>query len=446
VKAGRRILPVVLIVALVLAAMPMLEGIRATGLQPGLGLPGYYDLSTQPYFPTIGTQLNGDCAAWAITYYAFGYEEARKNGWTDASAGTDPAHPMSPSWTYDRANYGGSSTMSGNGAIIVNLGCASEATMPYSENITFLGSPAAYADAADHKASSCRELGYNSSTVTWIKSMIAANIPVTFALDSQGFRGLSSNGGNDNEIVLSEYNYTTVNHAGCIVGYNDTMTAVGAPDIGAFKVANSWGKTNGGIDGFYWISYDTVNFIGAQGYLMPTYILDSGTMMPTPTPTITSTPADSGTQDGLYQYHAASDINVTWSMSTNADWLAINAVTGTIFGTPTSGGTFQVTITATSTIYGTTATQSFSITIAPATDDGGGSTDGGGGSTYDGGSTASTHGGGGSSGLSLSGSSITTTPGSSRLFIIGAVCAIIVTIVLAIALNNGGGKKRRRRR
>jgi hypothetical protein len=54
-----------------------------------------YDFSTDIYFPAVGSQGGqGSCAAWAITYYAYGYLEAKDYGW-DASSG-NANYLMSP--------------------------------------------------------------------------------------------------------------------------------------------------------------------------------------------------------------------------------------------------------------------------------------------------------------------------------------------------------------
>lgn len=92
-----------------------------------------YDFSNQIYFPTIGNQGGqGSCAAWAITYYAYGYLEAKDYGW-DASSGNSD-YLMSPAWTYNKvaiSNYG--SWMTTNSQIMVDWGCATMTAMPYDD-------------------------------------------------------------------------------------------------------------------------------------------------------------------------------------------------------------------------------------------------------------------------------------------------------------------------
>ena len=156
--------------------------------------PSSYDISTQSYFPAVGNQLSSpSCAAWAMTYYAYGYEEARDNGWTDASTG-NAAHLMSPAWTYNRINggLGAGSFMDENGNVIIDNGVASMSTMPFVANdYISWGSEAAYREAINNRASSVAYVSYSSSapTTTWtnIKNLVSANIPVTFAIDAKMF-------------------------------------------------------------------------------------------------------------------------------------------------------------------------------------------------------------------------------------------------------------------
>ena len=113
-----------------------------------------------------------------------------------------------------------------------------------------------------------------SAAVTSIKNLISSNVPVTFAIDAYQYSaGLT----NDNLIVAAEYSSTAINHAQTIVGYNDSMTDGVHPDVGAFKVVNSWGKSwdNGG---YYWISYDAFKKIGSNTF--PTYITDKISYQP----------------------------------------------------------------------------------------------------------------------------------------------------------------------
>ena len=86
-------------------------------------------------------------------------------------------------------------------------------------------------------------------------------------------------------------------------------------------------------------------------------------------PSITSTPPATGTVGALYTYTvvAAGTPAPTVTVGGLPAWLAFNAGTGVLSGTPTAAGTFGP-ITVTATGFGTPAVQTFSITVnaAPA--------------------------------------------------------------------------------
>jgi hypothetical protein len=58
------------------------------------------------------------------------------------------------------------------------------------------------------------------------------------------------------------------------VGYNDSYTYSGQPDVGAFKATTSLG-TDLGDQGFFWVSYDAVKNIGNN--LLLTYMVEGST-------------------------------------------------------------------------------------------------------------------------------------------------------------------------
>ena len=220
------------------------------------------DLSTEIYFPIVGNQgSQGSCGAWATAYYAYGYLEAKDNGW-DASSG-NPDYLMSPAWTYNKLVTSDSgSWMIENGEILEEWGCATLSTMPYDEtNIDNWGNESAWREAPYHRAYETYLMDFNesnpNSTIEMIKSLINGGTPVTFALDADQF----SNGLADNYIISSaEYISSTINHAQCIVGYDDSVEEDG--DFGAFRVVNSCGDYYLMDGGYYWLTYETIIEIG----------------------------------------------------------------------------------------------------------------------------------------------------------------------------------------
>lgn len=260
----------------------MVGSVQVTDMVTGLTAPASYDLSSQPYFPVVGNQgSQGSCAAWAMTYYDYGYIEARDNGWTDASTG-NTAHLLSPAWTYNKVNHGvdRGTFMDNIAEVIKDWGAASLKTMPYvTSDLTSWGSQDAFREAVLHRAASVSIISYSSSNpnaaFTNVKNLISANSPVTFAIDAGKYSaGLT----NDNIIVADEYSSTGINHAQTIVGYDDAKTDGIHSDVGAFKVVNSWGKTWGTNGGYYWISYDAMRKIGNNLWL--TYITDKPSYQP----------------------------------------------------------------------------------------------------------------------------------------------------------------------
>lgn len=225
-----------------------------------MAIPSAYDLSKQPYFPAVGNQGGqGSCAAWAATYYTYGYLEAKDNGWADAKTGAT-AHLMSPAWTYNKVNGGSDlgSWMTDCFAITTDWGTATLATLGYRDSDPLAwGKQAAWREAPLHKGLSIVELDYSGdATIDQLKALIAAEQPVTFTLHADGFDFI----GNDHILNASEYNVHSMNHAQTIVGYNDSIS--GGSDVGAFRVVNSWG-TGFEDNGYYWITYKAFKRIAA---------------------------------------------------------------------------------------------------------------------------------------------------------------------------------------
>ena len=264
------------------------EDVRSTKLYTAPyaapSLPTTYDISTQLYFPKVGNQgSQGSCAAWAATYYSYGYLEAKDNGWTDAKAGTNLSHLMSPAWTFNRANAGGEegSWMSDNIQIVIDWGVPSLATMPYDDSDALgWGSPDAFREAPLHKATSY-ETDYfvtGDAAINKIKTWLSSDMPVSFALDADQYTGNLA----DNVLTAFEYEVPPVspyyNHANTFVGYDDTKVTNG--EAGAFKVVNSWG-TGFGSGGYYWLTYDAVKEIALKAYLWLTVVTDHPDYIPT---------------------------------------------------------------------------------------------------------------------------------------------------------------------
>ena len=213
------------------------------------------DLSEETYFPVVGDQgKQGSCAAWANAYYAYGYLEAKDKGW-DASSG-NPNYLLSPSWVYNKlvlVDWG--SMPSENAKLMGDWGIATLANMPYDDSdINNWGNESAWREAPYHRPLDYTLITYNGvSTIDLIKSLLESGTPVTFGINAKQYKyGLNITIG---DFILSseEYNSNILNHAQCIVGYDDNI--IEGSDSGAFRVVNSWGS-DWMDDGFFWLTYD----------------------------------------------------------------------------------------------------------------------------------------------------------------------------------------------
>lgn len=224
--------------------------------------PSSFDLSTEPYFPEVRSQeQQGSCAAWAMTYYAFGYMERRNLGWTEQS----DTYLFSPAYTYNMANFGRDtgSGFAANGKVLIDWGCPTLAHMPYDDTDYYSwGDSLAFRNATSHKIMGYDQDPTNDDTVIQlIKALLLDHTPVLFSFHSGNFRGLVSD--HDNVISDEEMRYTYWNHAQTIVGWDDTVT--GDNDTGAFRVVNSWGD-DWADGGYYWLTYDAFVINGANYY------------------------------------------------------------------------------------------------------------------------------------------------------------------------------------
>ena len=252
------------------------EGLLELGI-----FPSSIDLSTSPYFPKVGDQgSEGSCAAWAVTYYAYGYMEAKQHGWTGAYAGV-PSQLLSPLYTYNKCTViktvngrivsGGSST-GGNANVIKNWGVSTMASFPYvlktnCSHLLDFGSETAMREAMFHESLNPVYLMNSVTMIDNIKSALNNDAPVVIGIDGYAFY----NSFKDGNFIISglEYNSNSINHAQTIVGYDDSITDDG--DIGAFKVVNSWGSTFAN-KGYYWMTYNATKEVTSK--YTPIYIKD----------------------------------------------------------------------------------------------------------------------------------------------------------------------------
>lgn len=239
------------------------------------------DLSEQINFPPIGDQGSlGSCTSMATTYYQFTYEAYKNSG---INLKNDDNHDLiySPAWPFNFTNGG-----NGGGAFIYkaydvlkNHGALKLEDYPYDINnfnfswsnnteamiealnirITEDGLINVAANNASNNLGSVKQILYGTDGTD--------GHVLTFSTQVSGWQYAQGTNldTNSNEWVAYRCNDGGGGHSMTIVGYNDNIwcdiNENGIQDngeLGAFKVANSWG-TSYKNDGFVWVSYDALN-------------------------------------------------------------------------------------------------------------------------------------------------------------------------------------------
>ena len=267
-------------------------------------LPDEVDNSTNEnarFLPPIDTQGRiGSCTAWAQTYYQYTYMRNKARNET-----TTPANTFSPTWTYnlyccgaDKGSnaYNISSFIQTMGAVTIQDVPINRDKTYSSKYLSWYAEKDIWAKATENRISDFTALSsatdgsgpyYPVNKGTPITSAKDSDLDIfktalnngeilTYSIDN-GYRTKtikeSSENGIDNRFV-GEYVMTDCcdypsGHRMTIVGYNDNIWVdindndqVDAGEMGAFKVANSYGTQNGN-NGFYWVAYDALNEISA---------------------------------------------------------------------------------------------------------------------------------------------------------------------------------------
>ncbi|NLE04038.1 MAG: C1 family peptidase, partial [Crenarchaeota archaeon] len=244
-------------------------------------LPSSVDLSETVWFPPIGDQAHqGSCSSWAVGYYTKTFQEAKEHSWDLSDAKWVDDAPsleyqdkiISPSFIYNLINDGvdEGSSLEKPIRLICDVGAASWKQMPYSdEDLITWPSEDAWLEAATYRGNKTSGYTYiytnSDEGIETLKTLLASqNLAVT-AVDAYKFSTFT-----DNDVLTADlYVNVSLNHAATIVGYDDNITYIenGQLTQGAFKIANSWGVDEPHanmthweniLDGFYWISYETM--------------------------------------------------------------------------------------------------------------------------------------------------------------------------------------------
>ncbi len=248
------------------------------------GLPYSVDNSRSPYFPKIGNQGGlGACVVFATIYYQFTYTMNKARG-----VNTTEDNTFSVKWMYNLINHG-----SDNGSsaytiynVLEQQGCPTAKTLPY-DGVDFKGwstDEKVWREAIRYRLKDSqlfKAIGKEGCEIT--SNDDADLIPIKTALNNGDILKYSSyiysweydnlktninapeNAKYNNEKYVRLLSGSEGGHGMVIVGYNDNIwcdinnnNTVDAGEMGAFKIANSWGEGYGN-DGFMWIAYDALN-------------------------------------------------------------------------------------------------------------------------------------------------------------------------------------------
>ncbi len=236
-------------------------------------LPAAVDNSKLAAFPPIGSQTVNNCVGWAMGYYQHSHNLALTLGYANNT--TDQTTKCSPKFLYNMINAG-----SDNGAyfsdafmMLQKHGCINKSNFP--ENSDYLSwdlNPDHWQAAIPGRTQPVQYI-YNVDTQTGLdqmKQMLTNGYVLTYGtyINSWVFSTIKSGGGAGQK-VMTYMNGTNGGHAMTIVGFDDSSwvdlngnNVVDAGEMGALKIANSWG-TGWGNAGFAWIAYDALKSVSA---------------------------------------------------------------------------------------------------------------------------------------------------------------------------------------
>ena len=253
-------------------------------LKSSATLPESVDNSKSEYFPEIGNQGDiGSCGCWANTYYQFTYTMNKEMG-----VKTTPENTFSPKWVYNLLNGGEklSGTINENvNELMKDIGNVTLSQVPYDDDyLTWSPEEEIWREALSFRVKDYYEFenfGVDSRLITSVddediaavKSALADGEVLTFSTYIYDWSSVlikTNENAPENDLYADEYivksmDGTNGGHRMTIVGYNDNIWTdinendiVDAGEMGALKIANSWGDGFAN-DGFTWIAYDALN-------------------------------------------------------------------------------------------------------------------------------------------------------------------------------------------
>ncbi|MGL5353655.1 MAG: carbohydrate-binding protein [Clostridium sp.] len=277
-----------------------LDSSNAKSLQNNYTLPSTVDNSDSKYFPEIGDQggLNS-CASWATTYYNMTYMTALKNDYAvkDTNGKNIPSKVFSPRWTYSLVNDGENvgENANENFEVLKSHGATTIDKVPYitngNDSDAYRKWPSdknIWKDATQYTIKDYGLIDANpNNEPTYVTSNIDSDLDQVKTMVTNGYLlnfytyaytesemkiKDNPNSSNDNSHI-NEYAIAAVSNSGAhevtIVGYNDDIwvdinnnNKVDNGELGAFKIANTWGKESYN-NGFYWLAYDSLNVVSS---------------------------------------------------------------------------------------------------------------------------------------------------------------------------------------
>lgn len=233
------------------------------------------------YLPDVRAQQLANCGAYAPTYYYKTWQESKEHGWGRSSVESNPAHIMSPGFTFPLSN----DSLNDGAAPEVVLatfcarGCATWDVYPENPADWYTLPPDdVWLPAMPYRALFWSEIDASTNGgLLQLKTHLASGDLAVFVTPlyhdlhaefwkADGFPfgtlgpGLDYNSG----VIFGDGNEYWDLHAMTLIGYDDARSYYDGVQIrqGAFLAVNSWGSEWGvtvedaGSGGFCWIGYD----------------------------------------------------------------------------------------------------------------------------------------------------------------------------------------------
>ncbi|MES2525659.1 MAG: PKD domain-containing protein [Bdellovibrionota bacterium] len=236
-------------------------------------LPAQVDNSKLAAFPPIGNQTVNNCVGWAMGYYQQSHNLALTLGYANNT--TDQTTKCSPKFLYNMINSGvdNGAYFSDAFMMLQKHGCISKADLP--ENSDFKSwdlNPDHWQNGISRRTNPVQYI-YNVDTqagLDQMKQILTIGYVLTYGTYINSWQYTTIKGGAlAGQKVMHWMNGQNGGHAMTIVGYDDSAwvdinnnNIQDAGEMGAFKIANSWG-TSWGISGYMWVAYDALKSVSA---------------------------------------------------------------------------------------------------------------------------------------------------------------------------------------